>query len=61
VPHPLARPSGCPFHPRCPAAIPGLCDRVDPVPRSVGPGHAAACHLYGDPVETGGLTPADVA
>src|SRR5207244_7890633 len=25
IPHPLGRPRGCPFHPRCPDAIPGLC------------------------------------
>src|SRR5712671_4967186 len=25
VPHPGARPVGCPFHPRCPEVIPGLC------------------------------------
>ncbi|GAA5016435.1 ABC transporter ATP-binding protein [Actinopolymorpha pittospori] len=30
VPHPLNRPSGCPFHPRCDSAIPGLCDVKDP-------------------------------
>jgi peptide/nickel transport system ATP-binding protein len=25
VPHPGARPTGCPFHPRCPEVIPGRC------------------------------------
>ncbi len=45
VPSPLAPPSGCPFHPRCPAAQPGLCDRERPLPREVGPGHQAACHF----------------
>src|SRR5207244_12662698 len=25
IPHPLGRPRGAPFHPRCPDAIPGLC------------------------------------
>ncbi len=30
VPHPLNRPPGCPFHPRCDQAIEGLCETVDP-------------------------------
>ncbi len=52
----MAAPAGCPFHPRCPVAIPGTCDVVDPPliqlgagPRSgPGPGtaHQVACHLY---------------
>ncbi|HEX4335308.1 MAG TPA: oligopeptide/dipeptide ABC transporter ATP-binding protein [Polyangiaceae bacterium] len=42
---PLAPPSGCSFHPRCPRAIPGTCDATVPelrelVPRS---GHRVAC------------------
>lgn len=30
VPSPQRRPSGCAFHPRCPKAIPGLCDVKSP-------------------------------
>ena len=46
IPHPLGRPSGCPFHPRCPDAISGLCaDRV-PALRPVGPTQLASCFLY---------------
>ncbi len=30
VPSPYNRPRGCPFHPRCPHAMPGLCDREEP-------------------------------
>ena len=26
IPHPYNRPPGCPFHPRCPSVMPGLCD-----------------------------------
>ena len=35
---------GCAFHPRCPDAVAGLCDRVAPVLAEVAPGHSrAAC------------------
>jgi oligopeptide/dipeptide ABC transporter ATP-binding protein len=47
VPNPYNRPTGCPFNPRCPAAMPGLCDRVVPEPISLGDGREVACHLYG--------------
>jgi peptide/nickel transport system ATP-binding protein len=46
VPHPYARPAGCPFHPRCPEAMPGVCDRGEPAPRRVGVGQDASCFLY---------------
>jgi oligopeptide/dipeptide ABC transporter ATP-binding protein len=48
VPHPSRRPSGCPFHPRCPAFMPGICDKVEPAPVLLGPGHTVRCHLYGE-------------
>src|SRR5574337_4793 len=38
VPHPYNRPPGCPFHPRCPDFMPGICDRSEPSPRVVGEG-----------------------
>jgi oligopeptide transport system ATP-binding protein len=44
-PSPLAPPSGCPFHPRCPDAQPGLCDRERPALRQLSEAQAAACHL----------------
>ena len=46
VPSPMAVPSGCRFHPRCPRAA-DICRRVDPptVERAVG--HLAACHFPG--------------
>ena len=46
VPHPYDRPTGCPFHARCPDFIPGTCDRRAPGLRSVGDGHAVSCFLY---------------
>ncbi len=50
IPHPLARPAGCPFHPRCPDAMPGRCDVVVPAEVSHGIDHVTACHLYTEPV-----------
>jgi oligopeptide/dipeptide ABC transporter ATP-binding protein len=50
IPHPFARPEGCPFHPRCSDAIPGLCDVTAPTPTKNGE-CSVCCHLYGnDPV-----------
>ncbi|MCD6290114.1 MAG: ABC transporter ATP-binding protein [Anaerolineae bacterium] len=46
VPDPYAIPKGCPFHPRCDQAIPGLCDQLDPPYVEVEPGHSVRCHLY---------------
>jgi oligopeptide/dipeptide ABC transporter ATP-binding protein len=47
VPSPIAPPSGCRFHPRCPKAA-SVCVAEDPAlePRlGDGPDHLAACHL----------------
>ncbi len=46
IPHPLGRPRGCPFHPRCPDAIPGVCTERVPALRPVGPQQLASCFLY---------------
>lgn len=44
-------PSGCRFHPRCPVAIPEVCERREPPDFEVQAGHLAACWLYeGAPV-----------
>jgi peptide/nickel transport system ATP-binding protein len=47
APSPLAWPSGCRFHPRCPSAM-DICKRVVPKLQEVAPGHQTACHLYGE-------------
>jgi len=46
VPSPFNIPTGCPFHPRCPHAIPGTCDVLDPPTVDVGGGHLVNCVLY---------------
>ena len=38
-------PAGCPFHTRCPAAMPH-CATVDPATTELEPGHLVDCHLH---------------
>ena len=45
VPNPVNPPAGCTFHPRCPIAKKGLCDREAPALREITPGHSVSCHL----------------
>jgi oligopeptide/dipeptide ABC transporter ATP-binding protein len=51
IPSPLAPPSGCHFHPRCPHAF-DRCARAAPALRSIAPGHISACHLNDLPAES---------
>ena len=44
IPSPIAPPSGCHFHPRCPHAMP-RCSVEAPMLREVASGHKSACHL----------------
>lgn len=48
LPSPLDPPSGCAFHPRCPIARKGICDRDEPPLRTVVPKRKAACHFAGE-------------
>ena len=51
VPHPLNRPPGCTFTPRCPRAF-ERCPTAFPVLMDHGTaGHEVACYLYGDEAE----------
>ena len=45
VPHPYARPSGCPFNPRCPSFMPGVCDTNEPSLESITFDHQVSCFL----------------
>ena len=47
VPNPIAPPSGCHFHPRCPLAF-DRCRTEAPKMLDVRPGHRVRCHLYED-------------
>jgi peptide/nickel transport system ATP-binding protein len=46
VPSPFNLPTGCVFHPRCPAFMPGKCDRINPNYAEVSEDHWARCLLY---------------
>jgi peptide/nickel transport system ATP-binding protein len=43
VPHPFARPTGCPFNTRCDVAIPGKCSAEEPADEITGPDRIARC------------------
>lgn len=43
LPNPLSPPAGCPFHSRCPYAMP-ICAAVKPKWKEAAPGHFTACH-----------------
>lgn len=47
-PNPGQVPSGCAFHPRCPAVIAGRCANQMPAMIEVAPAHWVACVLYGN-------------
>ncbi|MBN9671036.1 ABC transporter ATP-binding protein [Roseibium aggregatum] len=46
IPSPTERPSGCPFHTRCPDFINGICDVNTPVETSPLPGRSVRCWLH---------------
>lgn len=48
VPDPYSQVTGCPFHPRCPAFIEGVCDVTVPDETIIdaAKGHTVRCHLY---------------
>ena len=45
VPNPYRRPGGCPFHPRCPKAMPE-CRTIEPAVTKLGENHFVQCLLY---------------
>jgi peptide/nickel transport system ATP-binding protein len=47
IPHPFNRPPGCPFHPRCPDFMSGICDSDVPPVLAEADGREVSCFLYG--------------
>ncbi len=45
VPSPRNKPSGCPFHTRCPRKLGPICEQEAPPMRDVGDGHRIRCHI----------------
>jgi oligopeptide/dipeptide ABC transporter ATP-binding protein len=46
VPVPLGLQWECGFYPRCPKAMPGVCDKAVPALRELEPGHEVRCFLH---------------
>ncbi|MBX3052816.1 MAG: ABC transporter ATP-binding protein [Caldilineaceae bacterium] len=57
VPDPSVVPSGCPFHPRCPEMVPGLCEVYTPEVISIGDNHQVRCLLHDDKLMAQATTP----
>ena len=45
IPSPRNKPTGCPFHTRCPRYIGDICKTDDPPMRDAGDGHKIRCHI----------------
>lgn len=52
VPSLYELPPGCPFHPRCPHFMPGICDKDVPPLVSTAPDHQVRCFLYAEQAVT---------
>jgi peptide/nickel transport system ATP-binding protein len=55
VPVPINKPRACGFFNRCPAAMPGLCDKAVPPLTEVADSHRAACFLYPEVLAAAGI------
>jgi peptide/nickel transport system ATP-binding protein len=49
IPHPYNRPVGCPFHPRCPEFMAGVCDQQESTLQPEGKTQEVSCFLYHKP------------
>ena len=48
IPSAAEVPAGCPFHPRCPEKMKGLCDQTRPPSTALSDSRSIACHLFPD-------------
>ena len=48
IPSPSQRPTGCPFHTRCPEIIKGHCEQATPGVTELAGGRAVRCHLHAE-------------
>jgi oligopeptide transport system ATP-binding protein len=60
IPNPIAPPSGCHFHTRCPFAI-ERCKREAPPLETIAPGHRVACHRHAEIPSFAVHAPADAS
>ncbi len=51
VPSPRNKPTGCPFHTRCPRYLGDICREVEPPMRELDDGHTYRCHIEPDELE----------
>jgi peptide/nickel transport system ATP-binding protein len=61
VPHPFARPTGCPFNTRCEVAIAGQCNTAEPGDEVVGQDRIARCFRAHEGAALAGVETAAVA
>ncbi len=61
VPDPSVMPPGCPFHPRCPEFIPGVCDVQEPPMVTLPDGREVRCVLFTDTIPTPAAQSAEVS
>jgi peptide/nickel transport system ATP-binding protein len=54
VPHPFARPAGCPFHTRCDQFMAGVCNEIVPPREAIAEGRDVRCLLHSDLDALGG-------
>jgi peptide/nickel transport system ATP-binding protein len=59
IPHPYNRPRGCPFHPRCPSFMSGVCDAAEPELLRVSERQLVSCFLH-SPLSAKASTGSDV-
>ncbi|MGF6177976.1 dipeptide ABC transporter ATP-binding protein [Ensifer sp. 4252] len=60
VPSAANRPSGCPFHTRCPLKIGAICEEQTPPVREPRPGHLIECHLAVEDLPNAARRPIDL-